>query len=59
LLNSIEAGRLLYVPLIVLGELFSGVYRGSQRAKAQNQIQGFLPMTVIIHPNETTADYYG
>jgi tRNA(fMet)-specific endonuclease VapC len=59
LLSHLQSGCLLYMPLIVLGELFTGAYRGTQQARTIRQIQSFLTMTVIIRPDETTADHYG
>ena len=58
-LSHLQSGRLLYMPLTVLGELYTGAYRGTQQARTLGQIQTFLTMAVIIRPDETTADYYG
>jgi tRNA(fMet)-specific endonuclease VapC len=59
LLGHLQSGRMLYMPLIVLGELFTGAYRGTRQTNTLRQIQSFLAMTVIIRPDETTADHYG
>lgn len=59
LLTHLQAGRALYMPLTVLGELYTGAYRGAQQARTLLQIQGFIKMVSIVRPGETTADHYG
>jgi predicted nucleic acid-binding protein len=38
LLTHLQSGRLLYLPLTVLGELYTGAYRRNLRAKTLQQI---------------------
>jgi tRNA(fMet)-specific endonuclease VapC len=47
------------MPIIVLGELYTGAYRGSLRTKTLREIQSFLTMVSIFQPDEITADHYG
>jgi len=60
LLGHLQSGRMLYMPLIVLGELFTGAYRGTRQTNTLRQIQSFLWQCDRNHPpGRTTADHYG
>jgi tRNA(fMet)-specific endonuclease VapC len=59
ILSHLQSGHILYLPLTVLGELYTGAYRGSQRTKTLQEIQSFLKIVSIFQPDKLTADYYG
>jgi tRNA(fMet)-specific endonuclease VapC len=49
----------VYVPLVVLGELFYGAHKSTQKDKALAQVQEFSRGCIILFPDETTAELYG
>ena len=49
----------LYIPLIVLGELLYGAYLVSFQAKALRQTEEFLRICAVLVPNEESAHHYG
>jgi tRNA(fMet)-specific endonuclease VapC len=49
----------LYVPLIVLGELYYGAFKSVNQSKTLNQLQEFLRICAILPPDELTAQHYG
>ncbi len=49
----------LYLPLVVLGELFYGAHKAKQKDKVLAQVHAFSNACIIILPNETTAELYG
>lgn len=56
-----EAATELWLPLIVLGELFSGFELGARPAENEKQLEGFLsqPQVGVLFPTEQTARRYG
>lgn len=59
--NRIETATEVWIPLIVLGELFSGFESGTQKAKNEKQLDDFLnrPSVGILIPDVETARQYG
>ena len=49
----------MYVPLVVLGELYFGVERAVRRDNALAQVREFLKITTLLLPDESTAEHYG
>jgi tRNA(fMet)-specific endonuclease VapC len=49
----------VYVPLVVLGELFYGGYKSIYRSRMLAQVRTFLSGCIVIQPNEITAELYG
>jgi tRNA(fMet)-specific endonuclease VapC len=49
----------VYLPLVVLGELFYGVHKSNQPAKALAQVEEFCRGCIVLLPDEKTADMYG
>lgn len=49
----------VYVPAIVLGELYYGAYKSNQTALRLQQIQQFEKSVDILHIKETTSLIYG
>jgi tRNA(fMet)-specific endonuclease VapC len=49
----------LFMPLIVLGELYKGAYKSADRQKNLNLIESFLKVVAVLHPDEETAACYG
>jgi tRNA(fMet)-specific endonuclease VapC len=56
--QKIEQIEDAYLPLIVLGELFYGVYKSKQRDKALAQVQEFSRGCIVLFPVESTAELY-
>lgn len=54
---SQQAG--LYLPLMVLAELYYGAYKSNAPAKTLAGVRGFLNYAAILSPGEVTADFYG
>lgn len=49
----------IYMPLVVLGELFYGAYKSANPAKMLAQVKMFLSGCILLQPNQETADLYG
>jgi len=49
----------VYVPLVVLGELFYGAHKSTQKDKALAQVLEFSRGCIVLFPDETTAELYG
>jgi len=49
----------VYLPWVVLGELHYGAQRARRREEALAQIRDFLGMTILVLPDERTAEHYG
>jgi tRNA(fMet)-specific endonuclease VapC len=49
----------LYMPLVVLGELFYGVQKSPWKDKALAQVQEFSRGCIVLLPDEMTAEFYG
>src|SRR5438067_7512235 len=49
----------LYLPLVALGELFVGIERAQNRAKAEQQLRKLLTLIAILYPDTETAAIYG
>jgi tRNA(fMet)-specific endonuclease VapC len=48
----------LYIPLVVLGELYKGALKSSQPEKNGRLIETFLKTVAVIHPDTATALHY-
>ena len=46
----------VYVPLVVLGELFYGAHKSTQKDKALAQVLEFSRGCIVLFPDETTAE---
>ena len=51
--------RELYIPSIVLGELYVGVNRAANKTKHLKKLNEFLESCKIVDVNRETAEYYG
>lgn len=49
----------IYVPVTVIGELYYGAYRSSNKEKHITQVESFLINCKILLPNPRTAEVYG
>lgn len=49
----------VYVPVVVIGELYFGAYKSSNAAKHIIQIRNFLLNCTIVSSDSETADIYG
>jgi tRNA(fMet)-specific endonuclease VapC len=62
--NKIIADRIskqteFYVPAIVLGELYTGIFSSGQESKNLKKLKDFLTIATILEIDEQTAEYYG
>lgn len=51
--------EVLFLPLIVLGELYYGAYKSAQQEKILQRIRPLLQIVILFSPTETTAELYG
>jgi tRNA(fMet)-specific endonuclease VapC len=51
--------EMLYLPLVALGELYLGIERAQNRAKAGKQLDELLSFVNILYPDQETAALYG
>lgn len=59
LISHLEKATGLYVPWVVLGELYFGAQRARRAKDAIAQIRDFLGIAVLLLPDERTAEHYG
>ena len=57
--QQIQAIPILYLPMIVVGELYCGAYTSKHQARVLQEIKNFLTGVVMLGQSETTAEYYG
>jgi len=57
--QQIKAVPVLYLPMIVVGELYCGAYTSQHQARVLQEIKNFLTGVVMLGQSETTAEYYG
>ncbi len=62
--NTYIADRLnesseIYTSTIVIGELYVGIYRVSNKAKHLKKLKAFLELCTLLDIDEATAEYYG
>ena len=49
----------LYLPTVVLGELYYGAFRSAYREKQLEQVRRFLPAVVVLGTDAHTSEVYG
>ncbi|WP_256010197.1 type II toxin-antitoxin system VapC family toxin [Desertivirga xinjiangensis] len=49
----------LYISSIVLGELYVGINRVSNKTKHLKKLQSFLDLCTVLPVDDKTADYFG
>jgi tRNA(fMet)-specific endonuclease VapC len=54
LFQLVQQGEPLFMPLVVLGELYKGAQKSATRL-----IDGFLKVVAVLNPDEETAACYG
>lgn len=54
-----QGASVLYLPSVVLGELYCGAYQCVNRTKPLAEIKNFLSAVVVVSVGETTSDHYG
>ncbi len=59
ILSFLEEQKNIYVPSIVLGELFLGAHRSKKPSKHLDQIRDFLTGCAILQIDSVTAEHYG
>ena len=60
-IHRIESAEEVWVPFIVVGELYAGFEFGLQKEKNEQQLQSFLsrPAVGVLYANYDTAQRYG
>ena len=60
-INRVQSATEVWVPLIVLGELYAGFELGTQRERNERQLEDFLnrPSVGVLFPDGETARHYG
>lgn len=56
---QLEAAEALFLPAVVLGELYHGAFHGRQREKELASIQELLPAVTVLGITATTAEHFG
>lgn len=59
LANHLAKQKTLYVPTIVLGELYVGINRVSNKSKHLKLLTDFLHIALVLNVNTLTARFYG
>ena len=57
--DKINQLPLFYVPAIVLGELYTGINRVTNKAKHLKKLNDFLKLCIVLDVDSTTAKHYG
>ena len=59
LLKTLLAGSTLYLPIIVVGELYYGAYKSGKFEINVQRLKQFLSQNVLLNDDEVTGDIYG
>jgi tRNA(fMet)-specific endonuclease VapC len=59
LVQHLQSGGMLHLPLTALGELHAGVERSSQPVQTLAGVRAFLNSVSILYPDDLTATQYG
>lgn len=57
--KKLENTKSIYIPFVVLGELYLGAYKSSNSIKHITQINEFLKTCTVLNGDEETANHYG
>lgn len=57
--KKISTEEIIFLPSIVLGELYTGVNRVSNKTKHLKILTNFLQLCKVVNIDSTTAKYYG
>jgi tRNA(fMet)-specific endonuclease VapC len=57
--ERMDAAEALYLPAVVLGELYHGAFRGRHREKELRWIQELLPAVTVLGITAKTAELFG
>ena len=59
LMQHLQSGGLLYLPLTAVGELHAGVQCSSQPVKTLAGVNLLLKSVTVLYPDDATAEQYG
>lgn len=59
LFELVRSSEPLFIPLVVLGELYKGAEKSADIPKNLRLIEGFLKVVAVLNPDEETAACYG
>ena len=57
--QKLETAEALYLPAVVLGELYHGAFHGPQREKELRSISELLPAVTVLGITAKTAEIFG
>ena len=57
--QRLTEARILYLPIIVLGELHYGIHRSARPQENLRQLERWLRITVVLAGTPATAERYG
>lgn len=57
--DKVNKQETIYLPSIVLGELYTGINRVANKVKHLKKLNDFLQLCTIINIDSSTAKYYG
>ncbi len=57
--DKINKQKSFYLPAIVVGELYTGVFASTNENKHLKKLRDFLALATIIETDIETAEYYG
>ena len=57
--KKLDGQSAIFIPSIVVGELYFGAYRSTYKTKNLKRIETFLLRCIILQADKTTGDFYG
>jgi tRNA(fMet)-specific endonuclease VapC len=57
--TNIKRAERIFIPAVVVGELYYGVQRSSKPGEKKQELEAFLPTAVVLPIDLTTAQLYG
>lgn len=57
--EALETAPLIYLPSIVVGELFYGAFHSAFQERHLQQLSAFLQIVVVLEADRNTAELYG
>lgn len=57
--EGLESAAALYLPAVVLGELYYGAFRSAFREKQLEQVRRFLQAVIVLRVDTETSEAYG
>ncbi|HSJ04742.1 MAG: PIN domain-containing protein [Verrucomicrobium sp.] len=59
LFDLVAPDEVLFMPVVVLGELYKGAYKSANSGKHLGMIGSILKVVAVLNPDDSTAESYG